>query len=529
MTSAGRLGEGHDDGLHFPGRVGTISKHAAAFLLGTGFSLVAGYGFKVYVARVLGADALGLYAMGMSVIALGTTVATLGLPPTAARFVAVYATEGADRVVRLVRWMGIAVVTAAVVAAFGVVGTRRWIANVLYDEPSLEPYLLLFAVLVPLQSVSFLLSQTLRGLQEVARGVVVTNLVQLTVKIATTVGLVALGWALWGYVAAEVVAGVTATLLLGSTVVRRLRLRRVQEPFQAAAQKAASRVDREILVYARSMFGMAALGFLTGSADKVLLGFFLEAADVGVYSVVLTTGAFLPVVLSSVNSIFGPVIAELHAVGNTELLQRLFRTLAKWTAVLTWPLLAIVVVFSPELMAIFGASFERGWVALVIVAAGQFINVAVGSVGMMLLMSGRQRVVLRTQVFVAVTTVVLYLVLIPLLGIAGAALGYAAGLVLGNVVNLAYVRRYLQVLPHRRSHLRLVVSALASAAAALAVRLGAGSLGDVASILVALVVAAVVMLLVTVLVGLDDDDRLIGAAVRDRWRTARQNAGGTRP
>ncbi len=50
----------------FRTQVGSISRHSAVFFAGSLFTAGAGYLFKIYVARVLGADGLGIYALGMT-------------------------------------------------------------------------------------------------------------------------------------------------------------------------------------------------------------------------------------------------------------------------------------------------------------------------------------------------------------------------------------------------------------------------------------------------------------------------------
>ena len=52
------------------------------------FTAAVGYVFKLYLARVLGAEALGIYALGMTVVGFAGIFACLGLPQAAARFVA---------------------------------------------------------------------------------------------------------------------------------------------------------------------------------------------------------------------------------------------------------------------------------------------------------------------------------------------------------------------------------------------------------------------------------------------------------
>jgi hypothetical protein len=48
------------DVIQFRRQMGSISRHSSFFLFGTVFAAASNYLFKVYLARVLGADALGV-------------------------------------------------------------------------------------------------------------------------------------------------------------------------------------------------------------------------------------------------------------------------------------------------------------------------------------------------------------------------------------------------------------------------------------------------------------------------------------
>src|SRR5689334_526577 len=80
--------------LEFRRRMGSISRHSLVYFVGTLFSAAAGYFFKIYIARALGAEALGLYALGMSIVAAVSIFNAVGLPTAGARFVAEYSARG---------------------------------------------------------------------------------------------------------------------------------------------------------------------------------------------------------------------------------------------------------------------------------------------------------------------------------------------------------------------------------------------------------------------------------------------------
>ena len=81
------------ESAEFRRRITSISQQSAVYFAGTIFTAAAGYFFKIYLARRLGAEALGLYALGMSIVGFLGLFNAVGLPAAAARFVAQYYTS----------------------------------------------------------------------------------------------------------------------------------------------------------------------------------------------------------------------------------------------------------------------------------------------------------------------------------------------------------------------------------------------------------------------------------------------------
>jgi O-antigen/teichoic acid export membrane protein len=69
-----------------------------------------------------------------------------------------------------------------------------------------------------------------------------------------------------------------------------------------------------------------------------------------------------------------------------------------------------------------------------ILAAAQLINVSFGSVGLFLIMSGFERDTLKGQIIALIANALAAVILIPVMGVIGASLAIATGLVVWNVV-----------------------------------------------------------------------------------------------
>ena len=204
-----------DIGLEFSRNLGQIFRQSAVFFLGTLFTMGAGYLVKVYVARVLGAEQLGVYALGMTMVNFVQMAGMLGLHGTAPRFVSAYNATGKFDELRgyLTRSTG-AIVLLNLLWAVGLVLGGSWIARNLYHAPDLAQYIPLFAVLAVLGAVNVFYCQVLAGFKDIARRTVITNFVGSPLVIALTVLLLVLGTGMWGYLSAQIASSVVVVVLL---------------------------------------------------------------------------------------------------------------------------------------------------------------------------------------------------------------------------------------------------------------------------------------------------------------------------
>ena len=498
----------------FRSQMGQISRHSAVFFAGTMFTAAAGYMFKVYLARVLGAEALGLYTLGMTIIGLVGVFNGLGLPQAAVRFVALYSATNQYEELRgfLVRAFCLLLAANVVLGCF-VVFAGPWIGLHFYHTPELGQYLGLFALIMVLGAMTTFFGQILQGYKDVSRRTIVTNFVGTPLMMLLTIALVMAGKGLRGYILAQVLSAGFVLLLLFALAwkLSPKGLRRYRG--------AIAKLQPQVLSFGAAAFGMALMEFLLAQIDKVLIGFYINARQVGIYAVAMAIVAFVPVALQSVNQIFSPTIADLHARGEHELLGRLFQTLTKWILAFTLPLATVVMVFSKPLMRIFGQDFEAGWIVLVLGTAGQLINCGTGPVGYLLLMSGNQNRLIKVQAVMTLTMVLLNVLLIPPLGILGAALSTVITAIVSNLWFLLEVRGALGMSAYNRRYLHLLPAVVASMAAAVSLRWLTVSLHPQwAIIIVSAVFSYVVLIGISAMVGLDEGDRLIVNAVWTRVR-----------
>jgi O-antigen/teichoic acid export membrane protein len=193
--------------------------------------------------------------------------------------------------------------------------------------------------------------------------------------------------------------------------------------------------------------------------------------ELGVYAAAVRVAQALVLFLIAVNYMFSPFVADLHARGERQRLDGLFKALTRWIVAGTLPILLLLVVVPGPVLRIFGGNFASGTTALRILLIGQAVNVATGSVGFILIMVGRTGWDLTVYASSFVLDLAVAILLVPHLHAEGAAIAQATTLVLSNGARLYLVWRFLRIQPFNRHYVRLAIPAVSAGAVMVAAHL----------------------------------------------------------
>ena len=199
--------------------------------------------------------------------------------------------------------------------------------------------------------------------------------------------------------------------------------------------------------------------------DLFVLTRYASDADVGIYSAALRAGQVIVLFLTSVSLMFSPFVADLHNKGETERLDKLFKSLTRWTLAATMPIFLLLLVAPGPALRIFGSEFSGGQTALLILLAGQFVNIATGSVGFVLIMVGRTGWDLVVYAASLALNLALAFWLCPRYGMEGAAIANAVTFALSKWARLALVKRFVDIQPYDRDYSRLLIPTAGALAA----------------------------------------------------------------
>src|ERR1019366_3585711 len=132
-----------------------------------------------------------------------------------------------------------------------------------------------------------------------------------------------------------------------------------------------------------------------------------------------------------------------HVAGNKERLAPFFRETIRWTF---WPSLAccaMILAFGRPLLALFGANFTSGYIVMFILAVGMLARAAVGPAERLLNMLGERKQCATVYAIAFAINFCLCVILIPRIGIEGAAVSTSTALVVESILLYLVAKRRL--------------------------------------------------------------------------------------
>jgi O-antigen/teichoic acid export membrane protein len=256
--------------------------------------------------------------------------------------------------------------------------------------------------------------------------------------------------------------------------------------------------------------------------DIILIAFFAGPEKLGIYAGAEALSRVASNIRYAFDPVVSPVLSEALRQKDMGRLRYNLRLMTRWTTIITVPLLLAMIVFRNELLRFFPQAFLAAGPVLVVLLFGHLVNGTLGLTGWVIVMAGRSRIVLINNLVSASVNLALCCLLIPRMGLLGAALSSASSVALLQTIQLVEVALLYRVHPFSRGFFK----ALAAGAAVLLLAefaLGAVDLPSLARLILRAVVVLAGYGLILVALGLGAEEREL---VRKFWRRV---FGGSRP
>lgn len=414
-----------------------LAKDALGALTLNSASVLLGFLISIVLSRLLGRRGFGGYVYALAWSGVLTIPALLGSVDLLVRNITSYRTRRAWGLVRgIVRRCNAVVLLASAVVVVLAAGGG---AVLIDDQPVRDTYLLAL-LLVPVVALMNVRQAEMIAFQRVS----LARVAETVAYPLSFLGLIAAMSLIFGTamssslaVGLNVVAA-TGALVLASSLARSTvpdLVRSAPPEFERAAW---SRSTVALLV-------TTAIPALNTHSGTILLGLMADVDAAAVFNAAVRWATFTGFLQFAAALPLGPSIARLHASAEMRRLERLLSSAAMAVLVLSAPIALALVLFGRHALAVYGEAFAVGSTALRILVVGEVINLACGLVGVTLIMTGHERTVAQAGVVAVLANMVLSVVLIPPLGIEGAAIARASTTAGLNLALLLAVRRHLRI------------------------------------------------------------------------------------
>jgi len=255
--------------------------------------------------------------------------------------------------------------------------------------------------------------------------------------------------------------------------------------------------------------------------DRLFVGHFMSSADTGIYVAGSQVANLFSVITIVFSLIFGAMAARLYFQNQMDRIHALYKVSTKWGLYICLMLFLVVVLFPAEIITIsFGADYIEGQIPMTLLITVQLIRVAMGAVGMLLVMTGHQNLWFLLTSFTVIMNVVLNIILIPRYGLIGAATATFISGVFLFPMGLSQVKRLLNMTPYDKRFFKGFIGAIISAAGLYGWSRISPDI-PVVALAVAIVLALILFLGSLKILGFDQEDRELLRIVKRRFNRNR--------
>lgn len=180
--------------------------------------------------------------------------------------------------------------------------------------------------------------------------------------------------------------------------------------------------------------------------DTVLIGYFMENADVGVYRVTFQFTTAAAFITSAMSTVMFPNVSNWGAHGEYSMAESALAKGFTYSLLLAVPVFAGGLLLGDRLLYFFyGAGFAHGAPALYVLLTVQVVNVFMSLQTMCLYALNYPKEAFKVTAVASIANILLNLALIPILGITGAAVATLVTMTLNAVLAYRVLKRIIDV------------------------------------------------------------------------------------
>jgi len=406
--------------------ISRVGRAGLLVLVGSVFSMFSGFLLRLILARQLSPSEFGAVFLAISVMSIGTIPCLLGLDQGLVKFISKKDMSVPDSLITvalsIVVGMGtlVSVLSLFFVFIFGNPFSSQEISRI---------FIYIIIISFPFFVFNSVIPGVFRGLMQSRYFVFHGKVLRSTTKVV----LPSVAAVLFGSLAAVAIGLLLAfmfTAIVGIVLIWRSGWRPQLTPFPDM---------RGVLAFSLPLVISSSTFLLLKNIDRLFIGYFLTTDALAIYEIAVTIALLLGLFNSAFSFLIFPKVSELSSKDKNDRISPIYQQTTKWIIGLTTPAFLVIFLRPNILIQLFGSQYSVNDVQLplMVVSIGLFVHAVVGPNGPALLGFGRSKSILGYNIIAATLNILLNFILIPTLGILGAAAASLAGYSLMNLLKSA--------------------------------------------------------------------------------------------
>jgi len=397
--------------------------------------------------KVLGVQEYGLYVQFVVTMSLVATIATLGLPYATVRFL-----SGEKNKKQI---QDDVYSTIALIALFSaVIGIILLIiagstSKMLFDGRTNLVYIL--CILIPVECILLSFVNLFRAFQETKKYAVV-SLIKTYAEMIAVYTVVITGY---GIIFIALTIFIFRTLLLIILIIIIVRTIGLGWP-------RFSRL-RDYLRFGLPTVPGGLAAWVVGSSDRYLIGILQGTIYVGYYNPGYSLGSMINMLITPINFVLVSVLAKYYDENRMDLVRSIFNYSVKYFLVLALPAFFGVSLLSKPILELLSTSeiAEESYLVTPFIALGTLLfGVGGGIINFSLYLAKKTKILMYTWILAACVNFALDLILIPKLGIIGAAVASSIAYIVAFFFGIYFSTRYFKFIWDIASIIKIIVSSI---------------------------------------------------------------------
>ncbi len=418
-----------------------IARGGAIGLVGAGVSAVSGFVLVLAVTNGYDAHTAGLFFTVTSAFMLLSAMATLGTETGLGRFLLRY--EAQDRrgdIPPTLRAAFRPTITYSLVIAILVLVFAEPLSRLIGLQDEGASSLRVLAVVLPLATWNALTLAGTRAFGRMRATVLVDKIGRAAAQplLVFLASLTAVG--LFGMSIAWAVPYAVSALVSAWIFQRFLHRRGTHEHTEPTRTYKELRREFWKFTWPRSITRISQMAIQR--MDIILVAALMSPKDAAIYTAATRFVALGQFGTQAIQQVLQPKFTALLANHEHESLRDVYQISAAWSMCIAWPMYMVVASAPLAYLGLFGSAYSssNGITVVLLMSAAMLFSVSTGPADTLLLMSGRSALSLINSLTALVLDIGLCVLLIPEMGIAGAALAWAVAVGIRAILSLVQVR-----------------------------------------------------------------------------------------